>query len=72
METKICKTCRKEKQLDKFYFRKDANKYKNECKECTKTRARNFYYDRNIREKLKFSIEKEKNKHPNQKKMYKM
>ena len=34
MGTKICNKCKKEKALVEFYFRKDQNKYRNECKEC--------------------------------------
>jgi hypothetical protein len=31
---KVCKKCNLEKDLSEFYFRKDSNKYRNDCKEC--------------------------------------
>lgn len=34
METKICTKCGKEKELIKFNFRNDSNKYRNECISC--------------------------------------
>lgn len=34
MEVKICKICQTEKSLSEFNFRKDTQKYRNECKEC--------------------------------------
>lgn len=34
--TKICNKCNKEKILLEFYFRKDNNTYRNECKDCIK------------------------------------
>lgn len=36
MNTKICNKCLKEKELTEFYFRKDIQAYRNECKECNK------------------------------------
>lgn len=36
MPTKICINCKEEKDLSKFSFRKDTNKYRNQCKECRK------------------------------------
>ena len=34
--TKICNKCNTEKELPDFYYRKDSNSYRNECKDCTK------------------------------------
>lgn len=38
--TKICWKCGKSKPLTEFYFRKDSNTYRNECKECLKEHNR--------------------------------
>jgi len=37
-DTRVCRTCEVEKPLDKahFYWRSDNNKFRTECKECTK------------------------------------
>ena len=43
METKICKICGKEKLINEFYFRKDSNKYRNECKKCFLKLQKEFY-----------------------------
>jgi len=34
IQTKICRKCGIEKSFDEFHFRKDNNKYRNECKLC--------------------------------------
>lgn len=34
IESKICKTCNTEKEIKNFKFRKDTQKYKNECHQC--------------------------------------
>jgi hypothetical protein len=34
METRICKKCGEEKPISEFYFRRDCNDYRNECKIC--------------------------------------
>ncbi|MDP3987198.1 MAG: hypothetical protein Q8P81_03175 [Nanoarchaeota archaeon] len=31
---KICSKCKEEREESEFYFRKDSNKYRNECKKC--------------------------------------
>lgn len=31
---KTCRLCHTEKPLDEFYYRKDSNKYRSECKDC--------------------------------------
>lgn len=43
MNTKICIKCKKEKNLSKYYFRKDRNKYRNICKECSKKHRKEYY-----------------------------
>lgn len=43
---KICKICNKSKKLSKFYFRKDSNSYRNECKLC-QLQLKKDYYKRN-------------------------
>ena len=34
MQTKICSKCGRNKLINEFHFRKDNNKYRNECKAC--------------------------------------
>lgn len=53
----ICITCEKFKSCDEFYFRKDNNTYKSECKECVIIRS-NQNYNKN----KKNILEKQKNK----------
>ena len=43
MKTKVCSKCKIEKSLSEFEFRKDLNKYRNQCRLCVKKR-RNKYY----------------------------
>ena len=43
--SKICTKCKIEKELSEFYFRKDSNSYRNECKECLITINQNFKYN---------------------------
>ena len=38
METKTCKKCNIEKQLNMFPFRKETNNYRNDCKLCMNDR----------------------------------
>lgn len=56
MKTKICIECGIEKNLNEFYFRKDTNKYRNKCKECTKkiiytNRIKNYEKFKKIKKK---------------------
>jgi septum formation topological specificity factor MinE len=39
----ICKTCNSEKELSEFYFRKDSQKYRSECKVCFEDKKSNRY-----------------------------
>ena len=48
---KTCTKCGVEKEFSEFYFRKDQNKYRNECKECWSTKGK--AYVRNNSEKIK-------------------
>ena len=60
METKICKKCKKEKELKEFYFRKKQNRYEYSCKECERKRLKQYYnYDK---EKSNEYYKKNKNK----------
>lgn len=43
MKTKICSKCKIRKPISEFEFRKDLNKYRNQCRLCVKKR-RNKYY----------------------------
>lgn len=65
METKICKICGEEKEINEFYFRKDSNKYRNECKRCALKLQKEFY--ENNEEKLKHKKEYFKNWRENNK-----
>lgn len=40
--SKFCPTCNIEKNLTEFYFRKDMNYYRSECKECWKVKTSIF------------------------------
>lgn len=51
METKICIKCKKEKNINEFYFLKQKNKYNNKCKECIKKEVKE--YQKNNFEKIK-------------------
>ena len=41
--TKICTVCKQEKPLTEFSFRKDTNKYRNQCKECKSLKYKKYY-----------------------------
>jgi len=49
--TKVCITCKKEKEISEFHFRSDTKKYRNECQECNLGFHKNLY--RKQAEKLK-------------------
>ena len=74
METKICRICGEEKTLDKYYFVKNRNKYRSECKKCYVLMRKNYeinseinkarckrYYERN-KEKILEQHKKYNNK----------
>lgn len=52
MQTKICTKCTINKELSEFYYRKDNNKYRNECISCHKNN-RDLYRKNNRDEILK-------------------
>ena len=66
--TKICIKCNATKDISQFTFRKDTQKYRNECKECMKKRADKIskkHYDKNkqiIKQNRLNNIEKFKKK----------
>ena len=45
METKICIKCGIEKTIENFEFRNDTKKYRNQCKECCKKRAKEYHLE---------------------------
>lgn len=40
MDTQICKSCKEDKPLSDFYFRKDEGKYRSSCKKCKRVHTR--------------------------------
>ena len=59
MTTKICNTCKLEKNLKKnFNFRKDTNKYISQCKKCLYSKAKETR--ENMSEEKKNKIKKQK------------
>jgi len=54
MKTKVCLSCKKEKLLSEFYFRKDNHKYRNNCKRCHK-KIEKIYYNKNKKNILKIN-----------------
>ena len=37
---RVCRLCGKTKSLEDYYFRKESNSYRTECKQCTKEKVR--------------------------------
>ena len=63
MENKICIKCKNQKDISCFIFRKDTNKYRNQCRECTNKREKELkkskfenYEWQDYPEKLKCSM----------------
>lgn len=50
---KLCKICGETKNIDDFYFRKDAKNYRNECKQCFNNQCKNRMKDENRLKKRK-------------------
>jgi len=48
---KVCSDCGKEKDLSEFYFRKDHNKYRNQCIECLNNKKK-LCYIKNRKQRL--------------------
>jgi len=44
MENKSCIKCGNQKSINEFYFRKDSQKYRDECKSCVSERSRIFHH----------------------------
>lgn len=59
MNTQICSRCGIEKPLEDFYFRKDQNKYRRDCKECRKKRDIIYYQNNKEKRKLYVKLNKE-------------
>jgi hypothetical protein len=53
METKTCTVCKLTKNINEYQFRKDNQKYRNECKKCTTQRARERGYSKTYRARKK-------------------
>ena len=56
METKICIKCGIEKPLNEFYFRKDTQCYRNECKSCMLAKQKEIRIEKNKFRKVKKKI----------------
>lgn len=54
--TKVCNTCGEEKPITDFYFRKDNNKYREDCKKCNKAYHAKYYRDNIDDMKIQSSI----------------
>ena len=50
-QTKNCSMCKKTKSLLEFWFRKDQNNYRANCKECC-SKGRKKYYKKNKKKLL--------------------
>lgn len=46
MKTQVCNCCGIEKNINEFYFRKETNQYRKECKQC-KLKKDHRYYENN-------------------------
>jgi hypothetical protein len=57
METKKCNKCNRELEVNDFHFRKDNNKYRNDCKECFNKSRKEYSkkYKENNKERIKES-----------------
>jgi hypothetical protein len=48
MTTKVCTSCESTKSLNEFYYRKDRNVYESRCKECCKTKSKNYFKNNKV------------------------
>lgn len=62
MEEKKCKVCGLSKPMSDFYFRKDNNKYRNECIECHKNISKKYRINNKEKIKEKIKLYREKNR----------
>ena len=53
IETQVCTKCGLEKPLSEYYFKKDTNSYRRDCKECAKKRRRTRYHANPEKERAK-------------------
>ena len=44
-QQRICSICNLEKSMDEFYFRKDINNYRKQCKTCVTEKGRKYYVE---------------------------
>ena len=68
MQTKICSKCNQIKSIDNFYWRKDSNRHRNECKECQ--RAKTKIYSLNNSDKIREYCKKNKERRAEYNKNY--
>lgn len=59
---KKCNTCQEIKELTNFHFRKDTNKYRNDCKFCSNNNCKKNYYSNIKTSKEKYNKLLESNK----------
>ena len=61
-EKKTCSTCEVEKTIDSFYFIKNSNNYRNQCKLCVSDRKKQYYADNKEKVCAKAAEYKQNNK----------
>ena len=55
-QQRICSICNLEKSMDEFYFKKDRNNYRKQCKTCVTEKGRKYYVE-NKEERIKYRME---------------
>ena len=61
-ERKTCSKCKVEKTIDTFYFIKNSNNYRNQCKLCVSDRKKQYYADNKKKVCAKAAEYKQNNK----------